>query len=227
MKNIVLLNLLCLLPYALFSQGTDWGIGIIKFPETEVGVSIYSNPKGNESGYFEMSKYGTQTYGVRPVWRDESGIGLIIPESAQLEIDYEKSGLLVFESREGHVKIFDNNRQREQWLSLEDLREKGFEYLPWIDFMTNPNQWFLPYFYGMNLREAPNTSAPILVLAKGEQFEITPTGKVDGFWAEVIIEEYDSVYCESPHNLVKSYIGWIKILDDAGYPNIWFYTRGC
>ncbi|MFX0555905.1 hypothetical protein ACOCEA_03865 [Maribacter sp. CXY002] len=221
-----ILFLLCF-PMLFHSQETNWGIGIINFPETEQAVSIYNAPQGNEIGFLELSNYGSDSNPVALNWRNQEGISLRIPSSALMEIGYEEQGLVVLENKDGFIRVFDDNGQQSQWLSLEKLRENGFEYLPWIRFMVTSDRSFLPMFYGMNVRNASTAAASLLVLAKGEQFEITPTGKVNGLWAEVIVQEFDSVYCEMPHNLLNTYTGWIKILDDAGYPNIWFYARGC
>lgn len=212
-------------PLLISAQGNDWGIGILSFANIQdAGMSIYNGPHGEVIGNLAMQKSSNNSDAVEINWRNEQGISMIIPKDALMEIGYEVNGMIVFEEVDGYICILNKG---EHWVSIEELKAEGYMYTSWIDFMSAAGRWFMPIFYSMNVRTDPSASASLVVTVTGENFEIEPTGKSEGLWAEVIIKKYDSDYCEEPHNLIDTYKGWMKMVDDSGYPNVWFYTRGC
>ncbi len=229
MKTQILL-LLLILPILLPAQNSAWGIGVLSLPYDSNGkINVYDAPNGKTEGSLGVEENiyapGTRTI----IWRDGKfgGPRMHIPDEAVISIGYEIQGLIVHEERDGHLKIMYREGEIISWIAIEELQKEGFIYQPWISFMSDPNRTFFTMSYGMNIREQPNINATRILTVKGDQFEIEPTGKTKGLWAEVVIKEYNSVYCEEPHHLIKTYHGWMKILDDEGFPNVWFYPKGC
>ena len=66
-----------------------------------------------------------------------------------------------------------------------------------------------------------------IVTMKGETFLIKLTGKTNGNWAEVKVSEMDIPPCDGDAHEVNTYSGWIKAIDDKGFPNIWYNVVGC
>ncbi len=215
---------------SLFAQQKEWGIGVIDLQyDNEAHVSVYDSPNGKITGTLGMEPGLKEDYLRTITWRDQEhgGPRMYIPEEAYLEIGYEINGLVVRAEKEGFLKIMYSEGDLTAWISQEELKEKGMLYIPWIEFMNDPNRIFFTREYGMNLRVKPEVKSNKILLVRGDQFEIQPTGNIQGLWAEVEVKEYNSEYCELPHELVRTYKGWLKILDDLGFPNLWFYTRGC
>lgn len=229
MRTQILFSLLIAVN-SLFAQQNEWGIGVIDLQYDNVEhIYVYDSPNGKVTGTLGMEPRLNDDNLRTITWRDieHGGPRMYIPEEALIEIGYEINGLVVREEKNGFLKIMYTKGAIISWVSKEELKEKGMLYTPWIEFMNNPNMVFFTMDYGMNLRVKPDVNSGKILLVKGDQFEIQPTGNIQGLWAEVEVKEYNSVYCESPHELVETYKGWIKILDDLGFPNIWFYTRGC
>lgn len=51
------------------------------------------------------------------------------------------------------------------------------------------------------------------------------TGKTKSKWAEVEVRIYNS-YCKNKE-LVRTVIGWVKVIDDSGVPNIFSVPTPC
>lgn len=221
-----LIYVLCF-PLFLSAQQEEWGKGLLMLPiDSAIHINLYNTPNGEFAGTLGTEKSYDGMY-FRNVWREAGGISLIIPDEALLEYEYEISGFIVYEKQQDFIQILFPKGERIAWVSISELEKKGASYQSWMTFMTQTNRTFFTLEYGMNVRKKPSVRGERIFTVKGDQFEITPTGKTKGLWAEVIIKEYDSEYCEGNHNLLKEYRGWLKILDDKGFPNLWYYTRGC
>jgi len=232
MKLSVLVAYFCFLPLISFCQDESWGVGIINGIYESNGdyvekcsVHILNAPGGHPVGYLSYEK--VDHYSERFVWESSAGESLSISQDNLRETSYEKSSLLVFAEQDGFVRIIGADEKEQYWVSIDELEEGGLIYQSWLTFMTTNDRSFLTFKYKMNCRSAPSVDAKKLLTVSGHNFEIAPTGEVEGLWAKVDVKEYNSDYCEGAHQLVYTYHGWMKILDDAGYPNVWFFTRGC
>lgn len=220
------IGLFVFFPMFLLAQAAEWGVGVLMLPLESKGlITTYDLPSGNENGTLGMEEDTNNRLNLS--WREEEGVQMAIPSEGIISIGYEISGLIIHKEQDGFLKIMYRSGDISAWIPINKLQESGFVHQPWIQFMSNKHRTFFTMEYGMNLRDQPNIKGNKILTVKGNQFEITPTGKVKGFWAEVVISEYDTVYCEAPHDLIKIYYGWMKILDDKGFPNVWFYPRGC
>ncbi len=222
------LFIVLLFPIMLAAQSDEWGIGVVELPyDSKKSINVYNSPNGNIEGSLGMenSKYDA---GYRVIsWRDDAGPNMHIPQEALIAVGYEIDGLIVHKEQDGFLKIMYTEGDFLAWVSIAELRKAGFSYKSWKMFVVYSGRTFYTMNYGMNVRTTPKANGDLVLMVKGDEFEIEPTGKSDGLWAEVIIKEYNSEYCEEPHDLIKTYHGWMKILDDKGFPNIWFYAKGC
>lgn len=203
------------------SQDANWGIGFLEIGHEIHSLNLYDAPHGTNTG--TLGKESLDDH--RLMWREE-GPSLIIPPGAFQKINMDLFGLIVFQEQDGFIKIFSKNGEQDVWISLIEVSQTQTIYRPWIKYMTGTSAPLFALNYGMNVREQPDAKATKIVTAKGEKFNIEPTGRTNGLWAEVIIKEYDNDYC-SKRNLIKEYQGWMKILDNEGYPNIWFGGYCC
>ncbi|MFK7770662.1 MAG: hypothetical protein AB8F94_00930 [Saprospiraceae bacterium] len=216
-------------PKEILPELTDeeiWGIGLLQLPyEGKMLFKLYDAPNGNKNGTLGMEE--KEEGPSSQVWRNTEGIWLTTPERAIMEYDYEIDGFIVLQEKDSFIQILPFDGGEESWASIAEIEKEGAKYQSWKDFMITSNRNFFTSDYGMNLRVSPTIEAEKILTVKGDQFEIKLTGKTEGLWGEVMVEEYDSDYCSSPRNLVKEHRGWLKLLDDKGFPNLWYYTRGC
>ncbi len=210
----IVLSMICF-PAKAISQDESWGIGTLSAYYKSHSLNVYDAPNGTIKGSLSVDDRGELSY-----WED--GPRLAIDHNAILQVNLDEFRLKVFQEENGFIKIFSSGNSNQAWLSLIELGKTVYYYIPWIDFMSNPSHHFFANNYGMNVRSEPRASAERITAVKGMKFTIIPTGATDGLWAEVIIKEYDAEYCEENRKLIRESRGYMKILDDKGYPNVWF-----
>jgi len=132
----------------------------------------------------------------------------------------------------GYVRIFTTYSNF--WISVYELHKMDYALFSWKDFIlhtTGKLPGFYPKQEGMNLMSKPNLGSKVITNMKGEEYEITPTGQVNGNWCKVTVKHYKKNPCiadkNDEPNLLKSFVGWIQIVDTSGNPLIWFYTHPC
>ncbi|MEM7655284.1 MAG: hypothetical protein AAF399_04080 [Bacteroidota bacterium] len=220
-----LLFLAGIMPSCLFAQVAApefhlWGIGLLHHTSaTEhfsrdsllphlIGMPTYANAQGESTGVFEE---------------------LDILEADLREYAYGTEGLIFLEEKNGYLRVLYRTTKGGLWLSREDLQQRGWEMEKWMDFFLHFSPTLFPRALGvnMNLRTMPFAHSKRLTTMTDDAFFIRLTGKTNGLWAEVEVQEWEGTYCEDQGKLQNEWTGWVKLLDDRGYPNLWFYTRGC
>ena len=219
------------------TQAELWGIGMIThepdpsalpgmviFPDSQ--VPLYEQPGGQPMAV--VSKATDQ-------WRlviQETGS----QESAQAnpddlrEVGYESSAIVVFEEKDDYVKVLPRSTGQSAWMNIEDLAQHGFGFLSWIDFLQGKSDGglFPRESMALNLRGGSGANHPKIATLRGELIDITPTGQKKGMWLEVEVVRYDVHFCtDGQGHIAERWRGWLKAVDDQGYPNLWYYTRGC
>lgn len=225
-QNTIFFSFLIILfsfPSKAISQDSSWGIGLLKIDYERHEIKLYDAPKGAIKGSLGMEG----SNGYHELTYREEGPSLIFPENAFRRINLDESRLTVFKEQDGFIQIFSADGESQAWVSLIELAKTKSQYEPWIDFMSDPNNLFFAQNYGMNIRVEPAAHSKRITTAKGEKFSIKPTGIINGLWAEVIVVEYDQDYCHGGSKIIREYRGHMKILDDKGYPNVWFGGPCC
>jgi hypothetical protein len=145
-----------------------------------------------------------------------------------LEIAYEAAALMVYAEDNGHYAIKAAENDGYLWVPAKSLQSQGYRFMPWADFLPLVQSDFHPLpTQGLNLRKGPSTKDPVIAKLLGENYLIHLTGARKGFWMEAIVEYWPEHPCNGGESATKNYTGWIKALDDKGFPNIWYFTRGC
>ena len=239
MKRLILLLTTCFLTfYSLDAQTreakfSEWGKGLIyNLGENGPGllkavidkVPVYHKPNG---------------YTIGEVKGGEDGIHSLVIEAmdpVELQyqdfkmISYEMFGLCWFEEKDGFVRIGLSSYSGKQqfWLKRSDLEKNGAVVHDYVSFATTRQNTLFPERLGINLnfRTSPTTQSKVITTLNSNHYAVTPTGKSKGMWIEVKVTKYSEKYCEGGE-LENEWTGWIKFIDDQGYPNIWFYAKGC
>ncbi|KAB1065942.1 SH3 domain-containing protein [Salibacter halophilus] len=214
-------------------QNEDEEICCIYSPEN--GFTVYDRPDGEKIGRLTRNvdqNVGDQSfyriYFVNHRTKTETQIGL---EHFQ-EIAYEIWALTYSERKDGFVKITYANQ--DFWLKQSDIENVGFELVEWQSFLADNVNNLLGYYAndpGLNLREKPNTDSGIIRTLKGDTNQISPTNEHHGLWTKVKViiskEHPCATDLTEEENIIEELEGWIKIVDDNGLPNLWYYSRGC
>jgi len=140
-------------------------------------------------------------------------------------VGYEVMAMVYTDNRNGFVRI--NNGY---WLNIDELESKGLVLTNWMDYLINKEDvlgWYAndP---GLNLRTEPSVESNILIILKGDLFQITPTHETKGLWCKVKVTEFKKHPCSGDEDLIiRTLTGWIKLVSDEQTPNVWNYAKGC
>lgn len=136
---------------------------------------------------------------------------------------------------DGHVLLFDDEKLGPTWACVTDITAKHFNVVGWKDYLIARQ---LPAFAkgnGLNLRQSPYSDAARIIVVKGDAMQIWLTGydegMCEGAWCKVTVKVFQENPCTTSapesENLQKEYVGWIKLVDDNGQPNVYINTKGC
>ncbi len=199
------------------------------------GFSIYDRPGGAKTGILTRNieqRIGFESYYQIYFVDAQTGKATQIGLDHFQEVGYKVWAVSYFERRNGFVRITD--AAREYWISEREIDKHGFKLIEWQDFLSE-NAGFLTGFFanspGLNLREGPDTDSLVIMALRGTTNQILPAKEHSGPWTKVKVIIYKENPCETnlsiERNIKEEHEGWIKIVDDYGKPNVWFYPRGC
>ncbi len=139
--------------------------------------------------------------------------------------------LKIFQREGDFVKVLVNSTGRGYWISLKELGYLRFNSICWIDWMKTQKVIFAPMVdVGINLRVSADAESRKIALLKGPLYGIVLTGNTEGSWAEATVSRYSTNPCKSSGltpKAIETQSGWLKVIDDGGMPNIWYFPRGC
>ena len=211
----------------LSAQENEWGIGLIMPAGNQVfSLRIYDSPDHDEIDGLVLREEPYQAL----MWKNaETDVREQLSHAGTIEFDYEISGLTVYAEQINYYQVFSPDPSQARWVRKRDLLMEGVVYADWMEFMIHYPETLFPGALGinMNVRDKPSVEGKKLLTANSDRFFIEPTGRSQGLWAEVVVSEYSGEYCSGDEILIRQVTGWVKMLDDAGYPNLWYYTRGC
>ncbi|MGK7392215.1 MAG: SH3 domain-containing protein [Candidatus Cyclobacteriaceae bacterium M2_1C_046] len=197
----------------------------------ENGFKVYKYPGGVLSGSLKINPYKKK--------QDDPFVVIIKNNSIISEIDlnnfyqvgYEEYAIKYFNKKGNFVQII--NEDSELWLDVRNIEQEKFETITWRDFLIKNSGKVLGYYAndpGLNLREAATTNSKVIKTLEGDLFQITPTKETKGNWVKVLVKKFKEHPCVNgfDEDLIQYELeGWVKIVDDKGLPNVWFYSRGC
>lgn len=188
------------------------------------GLSAYDKPNGNKVTSINL---GSQDHNkeVYEAFIQKNGESIKFDYSNFHMVGYEIMAMVYVDKSDGYVKT--NNGY---WLQIEELESKGLVLTNWMDYLVNKEDvlgWYAndP---GLNLRSEPSVDSNVILTLKGDLFEITPTKEVKGLWCKVKVTQYREHPCVGEGSLIiRTYTGWVKLLDNNQTPNVWNYGKGC
>lgn len=142
------------------------------------------------------------------------------------EVGYEQMAISFHQERDGYLKILPE--QASVWASLDDLEKLGYRGLSYQEFMAEVSGKVLGFYIEqpLNIRTGPSASHEKLETLT-YLHEISLTGKHEGEWSQVKVIKLNKERCEGEVREEYAIEGWIKVIDEDGNLNIWYYTRGC
>ena len=223
------------------SEFLKWGAGIVKdtsgykagvinFPKQEI---ILYNEEGKAVGIIFpdsiTSKEPDSFWWLRARLNSDTTLYSVTREDF-IEVTYEGVCLKYYERKQQFIRVLQNIFSNAPiYLKISDIENLGYEILDWREFIgSSKRSWwrFDHLSSALVLRKAPSIISEAVLSFGGTLFVIKIIGPWKGSWVYIEIahySKYDMVPSES--DLLHRYRGWIKALDDKGFPNIWFFTR--
>lgn len=240
MRLILLVTLItCALNFNLYGQldevcgimgpqdSTEWGIGAIRW-ETEKYVKAYSE---KQKIFYTISS--------STIKLDNSTTIPVERNDVIFAAHYGNVFLKVFEIRNTMYKVLINSIDGGLWIDFNDLNSKSLTFSTYYSILFNDNLQGPLNSLGvnlfkscLNLREEPSTNSTILkCLTKNVSSRKFHRISIQHFreaWAFIIVQEYVAI----PDNgdfgegcafkVENEYRGWSKIVDEKGYPSLWY-----
>ena len=219
------------------TEAERWGIGLITTePNLSDGpglaifpampIPLYARPHGRQV---------SQAYRAKDQWNiviEQVGAGAITRAHSDdlREVGYESGAVIVFAVQDEFLKVFNRSANQGVWIHTQDLAPYGFRFVSWLDFLRGKSDGglFPRSSMGLNLRSGPGPMHARLATLRGDLIDITPTGQKQGLWLEVRTVRYDIHPCaDGKGHIIERWHGWLKAVDEKGFPNLWYATRGC
>lgn len=134
--------------------------------------------------------------------------------------------------KDGFVEL-DNG----YWSNMDSLEEKGFKLVSKMELMILNSGSVLGYYPNepdMPLYYLPDTLSGIVVKMNGDVFDISLLNKTQGNWCKAVVNEYSEHPCQGISEgvneedlIIKTYSGWIELLDSNSNSNVYDYSKGC
>ena len=225
---------LILFSFSSFAQENIKGIGYIYFEvtgEIDIDTSIiefdlYTNPNERSSAVLKRESY--KNYYISNIIDSKGGVEKIDYYTSGLFLTgYKALSLQYYEEKNGFLSVKINGKH--YWLSVRDLDANKIKYTSWRTYFKQPDFDGIQVLYNMNLRIAPDANAnKIMLVERGNTHFIKMLGNFQGNWAEVEVRFWNGQTSRWTPRTEECYRvrGWIKYLDDSGFPNLHFQA-GC
>lgn len=187
-------------------------------------LTLYDAPAGKQVGTLHYDREEWR-YFITSTQDDSSKT---VPRSELREVGYESVVLVVHAVEKDYINILGQNRSGGYWISATEAQPLTL--VRWIDYLASLRLGglFPIEELALRLRQSPSLDAEILTVMRGDLYDLTPTGAQSGNWIEVDVKHYAMHPCTSgEHVVAQRWRGWVKAADDAGFPNLWYPTRGC
>jgi hypothetical protein len=215
----------CFKAYAQFGEvcgimeprdSTNWGIGVIKWKQ-DSSIEVYND----------------KTKAVIVI----GGPGSILFERADIlhAEHYGNVFLKVFETKGTACKVLVNTINGGLWIDFRELKSKGMAFHTYASILFNSNSGTLGvnlFKSCLNLRAGPSKDSKLIKCisrnVNDNAFHKIKIQHHKDDWAFIVVQECvadpnNEDFGEGCGYKVQNEIrGWVKAIDDKGYPNLWF-----
>lgn len=130
--------------------------------------------------------------------------------------------------QDAYVRVLNDAYQG--WMSIDEIKSKGFVLTSWLDFYgAEKGNMIHPIEKVAAIRTSPLADAPIIETADELYSEITTIGVCEGLFCKVKVVQYKNPYDPTKtkeENILKTYKGWLQIIDVEGQPLVAHNVHG-
>jgi hypothetical protein len=154
--------------------------------------------------------------------------GWDLPETA-----YESVSLVYYEHRSGFARVLMRTVPPGLWLRIADLPDGRLR--SWASLLVEPRGTYRGYD-GRTVHQQPSQDSPVVVTLRervvhdSRVHELIPTGEVSRGWGKFEVIEFNKdFYIGARHPNASptgnKWTGWLRLINRAGSPEFWFFTR--
>jgi hypothetical protein len=214
-------------------DSTEWGIGVIKWDSGKY-VKGY-NEKGQAT--YLVSAWTIQFNNSTPIQRNRADI--------LFAGNYENVFLKVFEIRNTSYKVLINSVDGGVWIDFNEFTSNGMTFNTYYSILFNDSrnsneEWRKSlgslgvnlFKSCLNLRAAPSKDSKIIKcvskIVDDNRFHSVRIQEHQEAWAFIIVQEYVRIPDNgesgegSAFKVENEYRGWARVIDEKGYPNLWY-----
>jgi len=222
-------------------DSTNWGVGFIRIP-----INNISALKGTCS--FTQKTCYVVNGEIRILNEDFPKIN---PYDYVYYGGYHHMLLKVYQIKDTKYQICNRSIDGGIWVDFDDFSEDGFKFNTYLNFLSNDKNYPNIYENSskstghmnigvnlvdscLNLRVYPSLDSTIVTCLLNNEMNHNTLTHIDLLeirddWARVLVREFvSSIDVNNPDGtecsfqVVKEFIGYVKVLDDKGRPNIWY-----
>lgn len=190
---------------------------------TGLDFPFYDAPSGNVVGFVRVDTSAYDMGYLSPLFYSIEQNDTLALETAYWDLRsrrYEER-FLAFYGRSGDfVNILARTQPGGYWMRVD-----GLEVTPLIDQIIQYSGYLVHGYNAYRLRDTPSIEGRILIKLDEKRHGVQRfTGKTSNGWAEAVVVEIDrsngevleDCYNLSDFEVVETWTGWIKVVDDAG-----------
>lgn len=196
------------------------------------GIPLFDRPHGVVVGQARlwMKSENDSTYELEP--ETVQGVPVNVTDIDRYDAGYHNDAAfpMYYAQREGFVRILVNSVPGGVWVRQSDIAS-SFKSTTWMEDLTE-NVAMLSGYDGLLMREEASVAAEVILRLKMDKHLINEIREVKGQWARVEVLETRVPFepCEGSsleESLTgRSWIGWVKLLNEYGQPDV-LYSEGC
>lgn len=214
-------------------DSTEWGIGVIKW-ESEVYVK----------GYNDKTKT-TFVIGASTIRLDNTNTIELKRADILFAGHYGNVFFKVFEVKNTLYRVLVNSIDGGLWIDFNELNSKGLTFNTYYSILFNDKPGINENWRSslgslgvnlfkscLNVRNEPSTSGKIVkCISKNvndNAFHSVSIQYHQEAWAFIIVKEFVAILDNGEfgegcaYKVQNEFRGWAKVIDDKGYPNLWF-----
>lgn len=189
-----------------------------------VKIPIYTDFNNKSNGYifFPKCKYAT-----KECWENYFFISddkYMVNVADFTSVAYDAYCLKYYTKTNEFIRILDKSIRGGAWIHINDLASLGYSSIDWLTFIKTRGRNYFPVI-NLNLREEPSEKSKLIIKMIPHEYTIDVTGKYDGLWAQVKVKKIKFDKDSREIKILSEYQGWCKIIDNSGFPNVYFGAK--
>lgn len=196
------------------------------YDNTLHGTIVYDGPQGSKIGRLNFDQLATDKitggYSGPNAYRIHIYKNADAPDSTKQQWSIEYLRI-----EEGYIEL-----KKGCWIRKDELEFIDYEPLTKMNYLIKNSERVLGYYPndpGLNLYEMHDKSSKVIVKMEGDLYDISLTNEINGRWCKVKVDLYNEHPCSGPDEsfIIKTFTGWIELIDVNRKPNVYNYERGC